>query len=75
MSDEAPKLKAPRKRSPDVANTGVLVEFIATPLPHDSPEFQARANAPRPERGPNRETATETAEEPKPVEQQPPAAK
>jgi hypothetical protein len=31
----------------------ILVKFVAKGLPKDSPEFQARANRPLSERGPN----------------------
>jgi hypothetical protein len=44
----------------------ILVEFVAKMVPHDSPEFQARAKMPRPPR-------PSPPEEPKP-DQNPPAA-
>ena len=47
----------PNKKRRREGNTemkdSVLVRWTATMLPHDSPEFQARANRPLSERGPN----------------------
>jgi hypothetical protein len=45
-----------RKRTPSGTTSSedtVLVQIVAEMLPHDSPEFQERANRPLSERGPN----------------------
>jgi hypothetical protein len=45
-----------RKRRPSGTTSSkdtVLVQIVAEMLPHDSPEFQERANRPLSERGPN----------------------
>ena len=43
MSEETPKKRRERERSPDTCSVDtILVEFIATLVPHDSPEFQER---------------------------------
>jgi hypothetical protein len=68
MSDETPKKRRERTPSPYLACVNSeLVRFTAKLLPHDSPEFQARAKMPRPPR------PSSPPEEPKP-DQNPPAA-
>lgn len=64
MSDENPKPR--RKRSPYTENTGVLVEFTATPAPLDGPHERTG----RPERSPS----LPPLDEPKPAGDAPPAA-
>ena len=59
VNDEAPKKRRDRRRSPYTACVdSILVQFTATMLPHDSPEFQERAaeRAPSAERRRSRRT-------------------
>lgn len=59
--------KKPRRHSPNAKSKDtVLVEFTAEWLSPDSPEFQERANRPRPTPRPPQ------SERPKPGEQAPP---
>lgn len=71
MSSESPRRGKRRKRDPHTENTGVLVRITAKWLSPDSPEFQARANRPLSERGPN---LARYHEEQKAADEPPPTA-